>query len=225
MSTTKTTTNTKRLSVLAMFIAIAYICLFVFRIKVNFLTLELKDVFITMTGFIFGPLTAVCVALVEALLEMVTLSDTGFLGALMNFIGSASFALTASLIYKYKKNLVGAVIGLIAAVVVMTAVMLLLNIFITPIYMHVDRSVVYTMIPSLLLPFNLIKGTLNAAVLFVLYKPLSEALKSLKLIPKADSFKFDKKTLVVSLIALAIITAAIVCLIVFMNGNVEWIRK
>ena len=78
----------------------AYLCLFVFRFKVNFLSLEIKDVFITMSGFIFGPITAIAVALVEAVLEMITLSDTGIYGAVMNFAGSAAFAGIASLIYK-----------------------------------------------------------------------------------------------------------------------------
>lgn len=217
--------NTRKLTVLAMFIALAYLCLFVFRFKVNFLTLEIKDVFITMTGFIFGPITALGVAFVESLLEMVTLSDTGFYGAIMNFVGSAAFAVTASLIYKYKKNLFGAVIGLVSAVVVMTCVMIIMNILITPIYMHAPRSVVYQMIPTLLLPFNLIKGTLNSALLFLLYKPFSEALKGLKMLPKTDSYKFDKKTVIDSIIAILIIAAAIVSLIVFLNGNIEWVRK
>lgn len=100
--------DTKKLTVLAMFVALGYLCLFVFRFKVQFLSFEIKDVFITISGFIFGPLTAVGVALAEALLEMFTLSDTGIYGAVMNFAGSASFAASASLVYKYRKSLYGA---------------------------------------------------------------------------------------------------------------------
>ena len=43
--------------------------------------------------------------------------------------------------------------------------------------MHVSRTEVVALIPSLLLPFNLIKGVLNAAMVLLLYKPLSRTLK------------------------------------------------
>lgn len=217
--------STKKMTVLAMFVALAYLCLFVFRFKVNFLSLEIKDVFITMSGFIFGPITAIAVALVEAVLEMITLSDTGIYGAVMNFAGSAAFAGVASLIYKYKKNLFGAFCGLIAAIVTMTVVMIVMNILITPLYMKTSRDVVYGLIPTLLLPFNLVKGSLNAAFVFLLYKPLSEALKGLGLLPKMQEFKFDKKSVAVVIISILVIIAVIICLICFLNGNIEWIRK
>ena len=40
--------DVKEMTILAMFTALGYLCLFVFRFKVSFLTLEFKDVFITM---------------------------------------------------------------------------------------------------------------------------------------------------------------------------------
>ncbi len=216
--------DTKKLTVLAMFVALGYLCLFVFRFKVQFLSFEIKDVFITISGFIFGPATAVGVALAETLLEMFTLSDTGIYGAIMNFAGSASFAATASLIYKYRKNLYGAFLGLLCAIAVMTGIMIVMNIIITPFYMNAPRSVVYTLIPTLLLPFNLIKGFFNAALICVIYKPLSEALKGIGMLPKTDSFKFDKKSAVITVVSVLIVIAAAVALIVFMNGSVEWGR-
>lgn len=217
--------NTKKMTVLAMFVALAYLCLFVFRFKVNFLSLEIKDVFITMSGFIFGPITAIGVALVEALLEMITLSDTGIYGAVMNFAGSAVFAGVASMIYKYKKDLCGAFLGLLSAIIAMTVVMIVMNILITPLYMKAPREVIVGMIPTLLLPFNLVKGSLNSAFIFLLYKPLSNALKSIGLLPKTERIKFDKKSIGIIIISAIVIAVVIVCLICFLNGNVEWIRK
>lgn len=216
--------DTKKLTVLAMFVALGYMCLFVFRFKVQFLSFEIKDVFITMTGFLFGPLTAVGVALTEALLEMITLSDTGIYGAVMNFAGSASFAFTASLIYKYKKNLYGAVFGMLSGVAVMTGVMIFMNILITPFYMKAPREVVIGMIPTLLLPFNLLKGIFNAGVLFIIYKPLSHALKAIGMLPKGDSFKLDKRSVAVTAASIAVILLAIAGLLLFMHGSVEWGR-
>lgn len=220
--------NVKKMTILAMFIALGYVCLFVFRIKVQFLTLEFKDVFITMSGFIFGPLAAAAVALAESLLELATLSDTGFWGALMNFAGSAAFAVTASLIYKFNKTFKGAVIGLVSAVFSMTAVMLLMNILITPIYMHTDVNTVAGMIPKLLLPFNLIKGMLNAAIAFILYKPLSQALRATGMLPKssAGGFTVNRKSVFGLMVALAVVVASVVLIFTMFEGSsFEFVKK
>ena len=210
----------KKLSILAMFIALGYVCLFVFRFKVGFLTLDFKDVFITLAGFVYGPIAALAVALTESILEMVTLSSTGFWGALMNFVGSATFAVTASLIYKYNKNFKGAVIGLAASVFTMTAVMLVMNILITPIYAHTNVKTVIKMIPKTLLPFNLIKSILNAAITFVIYKPISQAFKTMHLIPKGnDEFKINKRTIIGLVIAGAVIVASVVMIFILFDGS------
>lgn len=212
--------NVRKMSILAMFIALGYICLFVFRFKVSFLTLEFKDAFITMSGFVFGPLAAIAVALTESLLELVTISDTGFWGALMNFAGSAAFAVTASLIYKFNKSYKGAVIGLVAAVFSMTAVMLVMNLLITPIYAHMDVGAVAKMIPKLLLPFNLIKGLLNASIAFIIYKPLSQALRATGMLPKSSAeFKVNRKSVIGLIVAAAIIVASVVLIFTVFDGS------
>lgn len=218
--------DVKEMTILAMFTALGYLCLFVFRFKVSFLTLEFKDVFITMAGFVFGPLAAVGVALAESLLEMVTLSDTGFLGAVMNFGGSAAFAVTASLIYKYNKSFKGAVIGLIAAMFSMTAVMLVMNLFITPIYAHTTIDEVIGMIMPLLLPFNLIKSALNAAICFMLYKPISQALKSIHMLSRRDDgFTVTRNTIIGIVIAGLVIVGSIVLVLTVFGGNFELVKS
>lgn len=218
--------DVKKMTILAMFAALGYLCLFVFRFKVSFLTLDFKDVFITMAGFVFGPMAAAGVALAESLLEMVTLSDTGFWGALMNFAGSATFAVTASAIYKYNKSFKGAVIGLVAAVFSMTAVMIVMNLLITPIYMHCDTKTVVGFILPLLLPFNLIKSILNAAITFILYKPLSQALKAIHLLPaKDDVFKVNKKSVIGLTVAAVVIVVSVILVVAVFNGSFEIVRS
>ena len=228
MSTRKNESGSqvKKLTILAMFTALGYICLFVFRFKVSFLTLEFKDVFITMAGFVYGPLAALAVALVETLVEMVTLSDTGFWGALMNFCGSAAFAGTAALVYKYNKSFKGAIVGLTAAVFSMTAVMLLMNLFITPLYTGASLKDVVGMIPTLLLPFNLVKSVLNAGLCFMLYKPISTALKGIGMLPRGEKeFVVDKKS-VLGLAAAAVIVAISVFVVInTLGGGFELVRK
>lgn len=225
MSNTKKI-NTRKLVVLGLFIALGYICLFVFRFRVQFLTLDFKDVFITIAGFIYGPVVAAAVALIESLLELFTVSDTGFWGAIMNFISSAVFALTASLIYKYNKNFKGAVIGLVSAVFSRTAVILLTNLIITPIYTNTDVKTVASMIMPLLLPFNLIKSLLNAVLIFMLYKPISQALKSMNILPKSNNeFTVNKRTIFGLIIAGIILIVSIVLMIVMLGGNFEFVKN
>jgi hypothetical protein len=65
----------------------------------------------------------------------------------------------------------------------MTAMMLLWNYIITPLYMaHVSRAQVMAMLLPIFLPFNLLKGTINATITLLLYKPLVNALRRSRLI-------------------------------------------
>ncbi len=215
----------KKLSVMGLFIALGYICLFVFRFRVQFLTLDFKDVFITLAGFIYGPVAAVTIAFIEAILELITVSSTGFWGAIMNFAGSAAFALTASLIYKYNKSFKGAIIALVSAVFSTTAVMMLANLLITPIYTHTDVKTVTSMILPLLLPFNLIKSILNAVFTFILYKPVSQALRSMNILPKSENkFALNKRTVCGIIAACVILIISVVVMIVLLGGDFEFVK-
>ncbi len=101
----------------------------------------------------------------------------------------------------------GAVVGLTVGVVTLTVVMLLWNYLITPIYMHMDRSVVAAMLPTVFLPFNLVKGGLNMALTLILYKPVVTALRKARLVPEreaaSDSGRFDAGFLLFSSARLA----------------------
>ena len=168
----------RKITTIAMLAALAYVAVLLIRVPVVlFLKYEFKDVVITLGGLIWGPATALIVSVTVSFLEMVTISDTGLWGFLMNVISTCSFALTVSLIYKKHRSLNGAVGGLLAGVVVMISAMMLWNYLITPIYMSVDRSVVAGLLLPAFLPFNALKGVLNAAFTFLLYKPVVTALR------------------------------------------------
>jgi hypothetical protein len=95
----------------------------------------------------------------------------------MNILSSVTFVGVASVIYRFKKTMSGAVVGLCAAVFAMTAVMVAANLLITPYYMGVTVADVVALLPKLLLPFNAIKAILNASLTFCLYKPLTTVLR------------------------------------------------
>jgi riboflavin transporter FmnP len=211
---------------IAMFAALAYVCVFVFRIKVSFLTLDVKDAVMAVGALALGPIAGLLISMIVALLEFITVSDTGVYGLIMNFLSSATFALTASLIYRFRRRLSSAVLGLVAAVFMTTSVMMLANLFITPFYMGVERAQVVEMIPTLLLPFNLTKSTLNAAVVLLLYKPLSNALVRAGLMrglggrgEGGSSRLLTPRTLLLWGISILVIAACATVLIVGLGGS------
>ena len=185
--------KTKKIVLLAMMAALAYLVMVLIRIPVvMFLKYEPKDVIITIAGFIFGPLEAFIVSAVVSLVEMFTVSDTGWIGAIMNLVSTCSFACVAALVYKKKHTLKGAVIGLLTGIVSMVIVMLLWNYILTPIYMGYPREAVAALLPTVFLPFNLLKGGLNAAITMLLYKPVVITLRKAGLIPPSTGKGTEK---------------------------------
>ena len=174
----------------AMLCAIAFVAKLVsnvFPTVSGFLSFDLKDVVIVIGGFMMGPLAAVVVSIIVSLVEMLTISSTGPIGLIMNVLASCAFACTAAIVYKRDHSMKGAVIGLIAGVLLMTGLMLLWNWLITPLYMKVPREMVVSMLLPVFLPFNLVKGGMNAALAMLLYKPVVTALRRAHLVEESST--------------------------------------
>lgn len=216
-----------KLSFAGVFAALAYISTFVIYITVaGFLTYDVKDALITVCAMILGPIYGIAISLIVSFIEMLTVSGTLFWGFLMNFISSAVFCATAALIYKKIGKLWGAFLGLGTSVVVTTAVMVLMNIVITPIYVGQPREVVLALIPTVLLPFNLTKALLNAGLVLALYKPLITALRAAKCLPASEKAQdsgvksiFNLRSLIVIIVAVIIIAASLAYMIFGLNGS------
>jgi riboflavin transporter FmnP len=227
----------KKLVVAAVFCALAFVSMFIMRINVMFLTFDAKDAVVTIAGLLLGPLYSLAISVAVPIIESITLGDTGFWGLLMDLLSTMIFSCTCALIYKHKKNIKGAVVGLVSAVLAMTAFMILFNLFIVPIYTpNFTTAAVAEMVPTLFLPFNLTKGTLNAAIVLILYKPASTALKATKVLPSKAVSETDgteptldekkNKNLKFSLTVTAIgIAVVAICLIVFftvLDGTISF---
>ena len=181
----------KTMTSLAMLTAVAYVVMYLSKLLpqvLGFLQLDLKDTVICIGGFIFGPLAAAVIAIVVAVVEMFTVSDTGIIGCIMNVLATVAFCCTASFVYKKVHSKKGAVLGLALGVVALVAVMLLWNYLITPLYMPgFTRADIAAMLPTVFLPFNLVKGGLNMAVILLLYKPVVTALRRARLVPETQT--------------------------------------
>ena len=122
--------------------------------------------------------------------------------------------------------------GLTSGCFAMVACMLLANLFITPLYMATSMAAVAAMIPTLLLPFNIVKGILNVGVTLLLYKPLSKMLrklglgKALEIKPSQEkSQKNNKRSVIVFIVSLAIIVISLYVIITVLGGNIVFFDK
>lgn len=223
-NTRKQDFDIRRLVGIAVFSALAFVVALVCQIIppiAGFLSLDFKDAVIAMASFIYGPLSAVIISLIVALLELITvgLSTTGWYGFVMNFISSAVFSLTACLIYRRIKSLNGALLSFVSAVIVTVGTMLLLNIFVTPLYMAqigvpIDRGGVVDMIPKVLLPFNLSKALLNSAIAMILYKPVSTAMRRIGFATgDRKRMQFNRSSVIILAVGAVFITVSVIMLL------------
>lgn len=208
--------NTKRITGAAIFAALAFVVTMLTRwIKIaGFLSLDFKDAIITIASFVYGPLTSVAITVVVAGIEFF-FSETGWYGLLMNIASSTTFALVASFIYSRKRNINSALIGLFSAVFATVAVMLALNVLITPLYFGMPRQAVVDMLPTVILPFNVAKTLMNSAIIMLLYKPIVMALRRAKLIKgEVGRLTFNRTSLIITITSLLCLITAIVIFII-----------
>lgn len=213
--------DTKKMVGIAIFAALAYVVALVCQVippVAGFLSLDAKDAIISIAAFIYGPVSAVIISFIAAFVELVTISTTGWYGFVMNFASSAVFSFTAAIIYKKFRSINGALVGYISAIAATTSVMLLLNIFVTPLYMQqngipLDSAGVIAMIPKVLLPFNFAKSLLNSAIAMLLYKPLSSALRRTGLVlGKKSGMQFNRTTVLILVVGAISLAAAVTIL-------------
>lgn len=193
-------TNTKRLIQIAMLAAVALVIYYLdFPIPLllpPFIKLDFSNVVCLFAGFTTGPVGGVLVCLIKNVIHVAIkgFGTTMGIGDIFDFITSAAFTLTASLIYRKNHTKKGAVIGCAVGTLVFAAVSLPLNYFIVyPIYakafggMEAIMSAYQKILPSVgnifsalcvfNLPFTIIKGILCAIITIICYKPLITALR------------------------------------------------
>jgi riboflavin transporter FmnP len=213
---------TRKMVAMAMLAAVSFVLMLVSHMvpKISgFLQFDLKDIPIIIGGFIYGPLASAGISVAVSLLEMVTISTSGPIGLVMNVLASCSLACAAAFIYKRRPSLKGAVAGLVAGILTMTCVMLLWNWLLVPLYTPaVSRQQVVGMLLPIFLPFNLVKGGINAALTMLVYKPMVTAMRRTGFAPgtraakdiqpapgggKNRGFRINTGVMLASLVALA----------------------
>ena len=161
-----------------------------------FYEIDFSEVPVLVGCFAMGPAAGVAIEFLKILLNFaINGTATAGVGEIANFLIGCSLVVPAALIYKFKKTRTGAIVGMAAGTVFMTAVGCLLNRFVLlPTYavafgMPIDGLVqmgtaVNSAIDSLttfvlfaVAPFNLLKGVLVSLIVFLIYKKISPVFK------------------------------------------------
>jgi len=193
----KTRANVRKMTVTAMLSAVAFVLMFLdtaVPFMPSFIKLDLSELPALIASFALGPVWGVIVCLIKNLLHL-TMTQTGGVGELSNFILGASFVLPAGLIYHHKKTKKTAIIGAFVGAVVMGIVSFPSNLFIVyPVYYNfMPKEVIIGAYQALIrfatidsieqcllffnVPFTILKGLLSAIVTIVIYQPLRPLLK------------------------------------------------
>lgn len=185
----------RNLVVTAMLTAVSFILMLLdFSVPLipNFVKMDISEFPALLAAFALGPVWGAGVCLLKNLLHL-TVTTTGGVGELANFLLGAVFTLVAGAIYKRKRTRAGAMIASIAGALAMAALSLPINYYITyPFYqnfMPLDAIIgayqainpgVDGLFACLLIfnvPFTFVKGMLDVILCALIYKRISPLLK------------------------------------------------
>ena len=161
----------------------------------GFYKMDLSEVVVAIGAFSMGPVAGIIIEAIKVLLNLVINGTiTGGVGELANFVIGCCFIVPAALLYRHKKNLKNAILGLCLGTVLMAACGGLVNAYILlPAYCAafgwpmeqiismgnaVNGSItnLTTFIFWAVVPFNLVKGIVSSALTLLLYKRVSPIL-------------------------------------------------
>lgn len=160
-----------------------------------FYKLDLSEVPVLIGCFALGPMAAVAIEAVKILINLcLGGTQTAGVGELANFLIGCSFCIPAGFTYIRKRSKGGALAGMVIGTVCMAIAGGLLNAYLLlPVYakafhMPIEQLVaigtaVNPRIQSLtgfillaVVPFNIVKGILVSAIVFIVYKKISKIL-------------------------------------------------
>lgn len=168
--------KTSLITKLAMMTAISIVLLLVVRIPfppAPFLVYDPADVPIYITAFAFGPVAGIVVTFIVSFIQAFMLGGDGVYGFIMHFVATGLVSVIIGIMYNRSKSKKTAITALVIGVLAMTAIMCVLNLVVTSAFMGVDTKAVLAMIPTVIIPFNLLKAGVNSILTFLLYKRIS----------------------------------------------------
>lgn len=122
--------------------------------------------------FAIGPLSGLGVELVKGILISLLRPGNlgGWFGIFMNLLAGVILVVVAGLYYRSEHTKSGAVKAMGLGIGAMTAVMIVANIILTPIFYGIPRPQVLALVLPALLPFNVLKGLVSSVATYYVYK-------------------------------------------------------
>ncbi len=199
---------------------------------VPFLEYDPADILIFMSTYSFGIPVGLAMTVVVAVVQGLTVSaSSGFTGILMHIVSTGGYVLAAGLIYKLVEKMMRRssapktameITGLAASTLVgvgtTVGLMTLWNIWLTPIFMGIDRQLLIDQFLYLIVIFNVIKISINgvaSAVYAVPFKRLSRSISGHKVYEPEETAKasgYVDTTLGFGIILAELVTVTIIVL-------------
>ena len=158
----------------------------------SFIKFDFSELPALIAAFSMGPMSGVAVCLIKNLINL-TMTTTGGVGELSNFLLGACFVLPAGLIYKYHKTRMAAFLSALLGSFAMAWVSLPINYFVTyPMYSKLlpieviigMYEAIFSGVNGLLscllifnVPYTFFKGLVITLVTFLIYKHISPIIK------------------------------------------------
>lgn len=174
--------NTKKLTTMGILTAISIILIisplrFPFP-AAPFLEYDAGDIPILIGGFIYGPLSGIILTVVASAVQALTVSSaSGWVGCIMHIFATSALVGIAAGIYSKRRTLKGAIIGLIIGSLSMTAIMIILNLIINPLFYGMTVDAVKQLIVPAILPFNIMKAGINSIITLLIYRSIGVLLE------------------------------------------------
>lgn len=162
----------------------------------HFYKIDIADSVILIGGYALGSTAVLYMQIIKILLNLLMDSTTTFgIGEFANWLMGTVFVLPATLIYNKKKNFTYMIIGVIVGLIIVTFFSVIINLYITiPAYsiafgLPIENIIELGKIanPNInnltslalyaIIPFNILKYTINSIIAISLYKKISIALK------------------------------------------------
>lgn len=166
--------DTRQLVTMALLCAIAALLSFV-QIPlipgITFLTYDPSLMPAMVCGFAFGPAAGIAVGAIAAVIHGLILGE--WVGSLMNIVATLCFVWPAAALYNRNRTFKRGVLGLTIGVILATVGSIIANLTIGVAFWYGSVDVILPLLLPAVLPFNLLKGAINAVLTLIVYKAIS----------------------------------------------------
>lgn len=173
--------STKELAIMALMCAIAVLLSFIeipLIPGVTFLKYDASIVPALVCGFAYSGGIGVTIGIICAAIH--ALFTGNWVGAIMNMIVAIAVVAPSAAIYRRHHTFKGAIVSLVVGSIVMIVAACVSNLVIDPLFYGIPLPAVQELIVPALIPFNIVKAAVNAALTMVVYKSISNLITPVK---------------------------------------------